>query len=734
MNAVSPAIIKKSMPPCFRCELCNKGFCKRYNLNRHNKIKHSFPVVFRRKRRTDYKCGLCEDIFTKFKDFKDHLPLVHDIKLKSQELEFKTDNEFKEWKQFVEEQETASYVKHQASSYYDLKIGYYQCHRSGYFRETVKPHERQRQIKIQGTSKINAYCPARIKSISSSDGSVYVEYCSTHVGHNMDLAHLNVPVDERKKLATKIAAKIPFEAILDDVQTSVNDRLQRSHLITKQDLRNIARDFSLDSPRSSDLVDHSNDTFSADAWVEKERSSDNNCIIFYKPESVDMPQYPTFKNEDFMLGVMTEAQAEVLKKYGSDSICMASTGATGAGNYEMTTLLVLDDMRQGFPCALFFSNRNDQSGIEHFLSAVRDRVGAINCKVLMTEMAEIFYSSWKSVMGDSEKRLSCTLHVKRSWHKRISSDKMEHKSKLKDTSDKIYAIHGVNTNMHLEGFYSVIKHLHVKWEAEKSIDKSINSIMRFINQKLFDRLLVLEKGKITYKLRNLRQRHKTSLTISLENVILSSDDSWSVLSSSSSEMYNVQRDDTNCSCSLICQHCKACIHNFKCTCIDSSIRWNMCKHIHLVCRMLVTKGTVQSLDEIPFIVAEDHCYHRPAFDKPDIHIEKSEKVKEKNVILKTMRKNIRNLNNFNLDILKKKISDEYNLIISKVTCIDQVNLMESNLRCLKPLLASVEEGKDIENFLATTEENDPQSGFIITKEDDCSKAITELILDESILL
>nr|CAI5819382.1 unnamed protein product [Callosobruchus analis] len=28
--------------------------------------------------------------------------------------------------------------------------------------------------------------------------------------------------------------------------------------------------------------------------------------------------------------------------------------------------------------------------------------------------------------------------------------------------------------------------------------------------------------------------------------------------------------------------CEACLHSYKyyCTCVDNSIRWNMCKHIH----------------------------------------------------------------------------------------------------------------------------------------------------------
>lgn len=683
---------------CLACELCDKTFSKRYNLNRHYKNIHSVSVVDKSKRLTDWKCAVCAIVSNNFREFKDHLWKVHNIELKIQHLEFQTDQDFKEWKKSIEEQDSASYVKHTSDKYHPgWRLGYYQCHRSGYFREKLKSCKRQREIKIQGTTKINASCPARITARTYNDGSVKVEYCSTHVGHHMELAHLPIPIDDRKKLATKIADKIPFETILDEVQTSVNDRLHRTHLITKQDLRNIVREFALDRPRSRDCVHHFDDSFSIDEWVKKECSGEKSCVILYKPKGVNMPQYPHFKNEDFMLGIMNEAQAEILKKYGSDCICLDSTFKTNVNTYEMTTLLVLDDLRQGFPCAFFFSNnRHHQIGIENFLIAIRDRVGFINCSVLMTDMAETFYKSWQNIMGDSEKLLSCKWYAKRAWKKRIGFCKNQEESKLKETK-KIYAVHGTNKKICLDGFYSVIKHLYHKWEMEKRLDKSVHLIMRFINRKLFDRLLVLEKGKITKTLRNLRQRHKTSLTNIFDKVVQSSNDSWSVVSSSSTDMYNVERAETNCSCSLICEHCKVCIHMFNCTCIDSSIKWNMCKHIHLVCHMLEAKGSIQSNIENPVKIVEDHSYHRTT-KKSLLYVKECANEKEKVAILKTVGK-VEDLHtNLNLDLLKKKVSDEFNLIISKVKCIEQVDLVDITLKNLKPLLVSVEEDSHIQGF------------------------------------
>lgn len=156
--------------------------------------------------------------------------------------------------------------------------------------------------------------------------------------------------------------------------------------------------------------------------------------------------------------------------------------------------------------------------------------------------------------------------------------------------------------------------------------------MRFISRKLFDRLIVLEKGKVTNKLRNIRERHKKSLSMSAESVAVSSQDTWNVFSSSANEMYTVTLIEPSCTCTLICEYCKACIHKFNCTCIDACIKWNMCKHVHLVCRTIETKGTSYTKTES---VNEDDDF----VSKPGLQIEEEEeaKLKEKKCDFKLCR-------------------------------------------------------------------------------------------------
>lgn len=43
-------------------------------------------------------------------------------------------------------------------------------------------------------------------------------------------------------------------------------------------------------------------------------------------------------------------------------------------------------------------------------------------------------------------------------------------------------------------------------------------------------------------------------------------------------MYTVNRLKISCECQIQCQDCLSCIHCYTCSCIDSAIKWNMCKH------------------------------------------------------------------------------------------------------------------------------------------------------------
>lgn len=80
------------------------------------------------------------------------------------------------------------------------------------------------------------------------------------------------------------------------------------------------------------------------------------------------------------------------------------------------------------------------------------------------------------------------------------------------------------------------------------------------------------------KLLSLRKRHMTSFELDVDSVHQVSAEEWSVFAGT--EMYTVSSVKKDCSC----DNCATCEHAFSCTCTDSAVLWNMCKHIHPLCR------------------------------------------------------------------------------------------------------------------------------------------------------
>ena len=79
-------------------------------------------------------------------------------------------------------------------------------------------------------------------------------------------------------IAGQLAQGVTFEKILDNVCDSVDSKFQRVHLITKKDLTNIERSFSLRSRER-----HAIDAISVKAWVDDMTSKGSDTpVLLYK--------------------------------------------------------------------------------------------------------------------------------------------------------------------------------------------------------------------------------------------------------------------------------------------------------------------------------------------------------------------------------------------------------------------------------------------------------------------
>ncbi|XP_050307882.1 uncharacterized protein LOC126744491 [Anthonomus grandis grandis] len=369
--------------------------------------------------------------------------------------------------------------------------------------------------------------------------------------------------------------------------------------------------------------------------------NDTGCVLFYKTQGQNCDKYPFLKEEDFVLVIMNEGQTEILKKYGNDCICIDETHGLNMYQFNLTTILILDNMREGFPCAFLISNRSDEDFMYIFYMSVKNALaGPLKPKILMTDMTSVFYNAWVRVMDLLMHRLYCTWHVDRAWlnnlhkvntkerqvevYKQLRTLLQEREvnaftamignfvSNLLTSEETIefgcyfqehyvtnvdsysYEFHsycyrinaGINTNIHIENIHRSIKYIYLNGKVNKRLDKAIHILMKFVRDKLFGRLITLHERKVTTKLKELRKRHKISCSLDVNSVI-ATEMGWSIPSSSSNEMYDIEEKQTTCkNCKLVCTDCNRCIHAFTCSCLDCSIKWNMCKHIHLLIRFL----------------------------------------------------------------------------------------------------------------------------------------------------
>ncbi|GFT16957.1 uncharacterized protein NPIL_185951 [Nephila pilipes] len=353
------------------------------------------------------------------------------------------------------------------------------------------------------------------------------------------------------------------------------------------------------SETGSNAIKHKDDGTSVDAWVNEMESKNDSCILFYKPQGVTSAMYPELKSNDFVLGIMNDAQCEMLKKYVSH-ICIDGIHGTNGYDFELITLLTLDDMRQGFPCSFFTSNRTDHFVLQIFFAKIKEKIGEICPTVFMSDMAESFFNAWSNSFQSKPKhRLFCTWCVDRAWRKNLQKIQsremqlevnkilrtlMEEKDAdafnimFNEVIKKILAnmtrefckyfvenhancinswayFHrlqsGLNTNIHVESMHKSLKYIYLKGRNAKRLDKTIYALMRFVRDKLVDRLIVVNKGKLTSKLKNLQQRHKTSLSFSTA-LLIENESGYIVPSLSSHETYLVQESNINCSC---CKDC-----------------------------------------------------------------------------------------------------------------------------------------------------------------------------------
>ncbi|XP_077503829.1 uncharacterized protein LOC144114150 [Amblyomma americanum] len=602
-----------------RCGVCDKVFTQRKNMLQHMRMVHKLET-----KGAFLHCDQCSSLLSTLENLVHHYNVAHKFPAENLQLSFGNDKEFHDWKGQEEASQVCKFVISTGEK--RLTNGctrtYYACNRSGVARPGRG--NKTRAMKSQGSCRSGRTCLSFL-IVTRDEGTVKVSYQRTHYGHDADVEHLSMTDQERASIADDLSKGVPMRTILKKIRESVTSKLTPLHLTNRMDLHNIKRQYNLTVPERC----HDNDAVSVSIWVQSMRNKGQPVVRLYKEQEVVDPTN-TFSTKDFALALMTEPQEELLKVLGTGTVCVDSTHGTTGYQFELVTVLVLDEYGAGLPMAYFICSTINEKTLSAFFESLKSSTGALSARTFMTDDASEYFKAWSTVMGPPQHRLLCTWHVDKNWKRRIS-EKIKGKELAVDVyhavrtllecpkKDEVaellesflankdprlqefiqyfrgnyahrlemwaYSFRtglGINTNMYLERMHRTLKHSFLEGKKNHRVDRLITALMDMTYESLMKRVQHIVKAKRTSKMSRIEKNHRSAVAITTP-AKRNEDGTWTVQSQSTRGLtYRISKEKGSACCPLKCSECMVCVHSYSCDCEEHRMSLTICKHIHCV--------------------------------------------------------------------------------------------------------------------------------------------------------
>jgi hypothetical protein len=130
-------------------------------------------------------------------------------------------------------------------------------------------------------------------------------------------------------------------------------------------------------------------------------------VLFYKEQGVESDPQTLLDVTDFALIIMTSFQSQQLVKFGHDKVCLDGTHGTNSYDFQLYTLMTVDEFGSGCPVAFCFSNRADETIFKLFFEKIKIKVGVITSNVFMSDDAPAFYNAcaWSTIITEVPNQL-----------------------------------------------------------------------------------------------------------------------------------------------------------------------------------------------------------------------------------------------------------------------------------------------------------------------------------------
>ena len=154
-------------------------------------------------------------------------------------------------------------------------------------------------------------------------------------------------------IASKLKKGVTTQRIIDDIRDCSDSRqISREHLVCWKDISNIQKQYNIEGIRK-----HPNDLISVSSIVEEMETLDYNPIVLFNQQG-ELPNdlCRNLRKEDSLLVIQTEFQQDMFCKYGNDGVCIDATYRINDYDFNLITLMVLDEFQEGTPIAWALSN------------------------------------------------------------------------------------------------------------------------------------------------------------------------------------------------------------------------------------------------------------------------------------------------------------------------------------------------------------------------------------------
>ena len=130
--------------------------------------------------------------------------------------------------------------------------------------------------------------------------------------------------------------------------------------------------------------------------------------------------------------------------------------------------------------------------------------------------------------------------------------------------------------------HRLLKKVYLEGKQNRRLDHLLCVLFQIVKDKAFARFIKINKGKVTQRVTEINKRHKRGEEMMKNGYDIDQiNNGWTIRSERDTSIHYTLQKETSCNnCQLRCSYCRAYVHAYSCTCIDSITHTTHCMQTH----------------------------------------------------------------------------------------------------------------------------------------------------------